>query len=82
MFSWQAYDDALSRTRTLLGHNLEPTPWHPFPHDKGRPSGQGPVVCALRRLPAAALAASDAAGRGKQCLSVVVGAARRQAAAT
>ena len=50
----------------LLGHHLE----------------QGPVVCALRRLPAAALAASDAAGRGKQCLSVVVGAARRQAAAT
>ncbi|CAD6272899.1 unnamed protein product [Miscanthus lutarioriparius] len=32
-----AYDDAVSRTRTLLGHNLEPTPWHPFPHAKGRP---------------------------------------------
>jgi hypothetical protein len=46
VFSWQAYDDALSRTRTLLGHNLEPTPWHPFPHDKGRPSARAALRCA------------------------------------
>uniref|UniRef100_A0A0D9ZU96 Glycosyl transferase CAP10 domain-containing protein n=1 Tax=Oryza glumipatula TaxID=40148 RepID=A0A0D9ZU96_9ORYZ len=32
-----AYDAAVSRTTTLLGHNLEPTPWHLFKHDKGRP---------------------------------------------
>ena len=34
-----AYDGALSRTRKLLGRNLEPTRRrrHPFPHDKGRP---------------------------------------------
>ncbi|RLN28541.1 protein O-glucosyltransferase 1 [Panicum miliaceum] len=41
-----AYDDALSRTRTLLGHNLEPTPWHPFPHDKGRPPARAALRCA------------------------------------
>uniref|UniRef100_A0ACD5ZN66 Uncharacterized protein n=1 Tax=Avena sativa TaxID=4498 RepID=A0ACD5ZN66_AVESA len=41
-----AYDDALSRTRTLLGHNLEPTPWHPFPHDKGRPPPRAALRCA------------------------------------
>ncbi|KAL5231749.1 hypothetical protein ABZP36_030525 [Zizania latifolia] len=41
-----AYDDALSRTTTLLGHNLEPTPWHPFPHDKGRPPARAAFRCA------------------------------------
>ncbi|KAJ1261626.1 hypothetical protein BS78_09G044900 [Paspalum vaginatum] len=41
-----AYDDALSRTRTLLGHNLEPTPWHPFPHAKGRPPARAALRCA------------------------------------
>nr|ACG43398.1 lipopolysaccharide-modifying protein [Zea mays] len=41
-----AYDDAMSRTRTLLGHNLEPTPWHPFPHDKGRPPARAALRCA------------------------------------
>ncbi|XP_062179646.1 uncharacterized protein LOC133884304 [Phragmites australis] len=41
-----AYDDALSRTRTLLGHNLEPTPWHMFPHAKGRPPARAAMLCA------------------------------------
>ncbi|KAL6594716.1 hypothetical protein ACP70R_048454 [Stipagrostis hirtigluma subsp. patula] len=41
-----AYDDALSRTRTLLGHNLEPTPWHLFPHAKGRPPPRAALRCA------------------------------------
>ncbi|KQK07501.1 O-glucosyltransferase rumi homolog [Brachypodium distachyon] len=41
-----AYDEAVSRTRTLLGHNLEPTPWHPFPHDKGRPPPRAALRCA------------------------------------
>ncbi|CAN6349718.1 unnamed protein product [Urochloa humidicola] len=41
-----AYDDAMSRTRTLLGHNLEPTPWHPFPHAKGRPPARAAIRCA------------------------------------
>ncbi|TVU17819.1 hypothetical protein EJB05_33876, partial [Eragrostis curvula] len=43
-----AYDDALSRTRTLLGHNLEPTPWHVFPHAKGRPPARAALRCAPR----------------------------------
>ncbi|KAK7301757.1 hypothetical protein RJT34_12631 [Clitoria ternatea] len=25
-------DDVVSRTGTVVGHNLEPTPWHVFPH--------------------------------------------------
>ena len=25
-------DDVASRTGTVVGHNLEPTPWHVFPH--------------------------------------------------
>ncbi|XP_040380340.1 protein O-glucosyltransferase 1 [Oryza brachyantha] len=41
-----AYDDAVSRTTTLLGHNLEPTPWHPFPHDKGRAPARAAFRCA------------------------------------
>ncbi|XP_043687070.1 protein O-glucosyltransferase 1 [Telopea speciosissima] len=24
-------DDFVSRTKTIVGHNLDPTPWHPFP---------------------------------------------------
>ncbi|XP_047042612.1 O-glucosyltransferase rumi-like [Lolium rigidum] len=75
-----AYDDALSRTRTLLGHNLEPTPWHPFPHDKGRPPPRAALRCAsyLACLPplsqprpaAAALAPNNASTRPRrQCPS-------------
>ncbi|RCV15185.1 hypothetical protein SETIT_3G037800v2 [Setaria italica] len=41
-----AYDATVSRTRTLLGHNLEPTPWHPFPHAKGRPPARAALRCA------------------------------------
>ncbi|WVZ96283.1 hypothetical protein U9M48_041939 [Paspalum notatum var. saurae] len=69
-----AYDDALSRTRTLLGHNLEPTPWHPFPHAKGRPPARAALRCApslaclpplSRPRPAAANASSPA--KRRQC---------------
>lgn len=41
-----AYDAAVSRTTTLLGHNLEPTPWHLFKHDKGRPPARAAFRCA------------------------------------
>ncbi|GJN36049.1 hypothetical protein PR202_gb24874 [Eleusine coracana subsp. coracana] len=41
-----AFDAALSRTRTLLGHNLEPTPWHVFPHAVGRPPARAALRCA------------------------------------
>ncbi|KAM3400908.1 hypothetical protein ACQJBY_005627 [Aegilops geniculata] len=71
-----AYDDALSRTRTLLGHNLEPTPWHPFPHDKGRPPPRAALRCAsyLSCLPPLsqpkpAAAAAAKASRPRQCPS-------------
>jgi protein glucosyltransferase len=79
--SWaQAYDDAVSRTRTLLGHNLEPTPWHPFPHAKGRPPARAAFRCApsiaclppLSRPPEprtanAASSSSSPRGNNKQC---------------
>lgn len=69
-----AYNDAVSRTRTLLGHNLEPTPWHPFPHAKGRPPARAALRCApavaclppLTRPPPAN-ASSSAGGERRQC---------------
>ncbi|CAL4895686.1 unnamed protein product [Urochloa decumbens] len=72
-----AYDDAMARTRTLLGHNLEPTPWHPFPHAKGRPPARAALRCApsvaclpplSRPRPPPAAAAANASSR-RQCPS-------------
>lgn len=62
----------------MLGHNLEPTPWHPFPHDKGRPPARAAFRCASyisclpplsQPQPATAANASAAAGGGsrRQC---------------
>ncbi|XP_073009738.1 uncharacterized protein [Typha latifolia] len=36
--------DAVIRTRTLVGHNLDPTPWHRFPH----PNSHTPVLAVFR----------------------------------
>ncbi|KAG6515782.1 hypothetical protein ZIOFF_026212 [Zingiber officinale] len=32
----QAAEDMASNTKTVAGHNLDPTPWHPFPQIKER----------------------------------------------
>ncbi|KAF8725881.1 hypothetical protein HU200_020447 [Digitaria exilis] len=72
------YDGAVSRTRTLLGHNLEPTPWHLFPHAKGRPPPRAALRCAPsfaclpplsqpRPQPPPAAAAPPAGRKRRQC---------------
>lgn len=70
----QAYDAALARTRTLLGHNLEPTPWHVFPHANARPPPRAALRCApsLACLPPMSRPTQPAnssagAGRRRQC---------------
>uniref|UniRef100_A0A0D9WCU9 Glycosyl transferase CAP10 domain-containing protein n=1 Tax=Leersia perrieri TaxID=77586 RepID=A0A0D9WCU9_9ORYZ len=66
-----AYEDAMSRTTTLLGHNLEPTPWHPFPHDirRRRPPPRAAFRCApsLSCLPPPILPPAANATRGRRC---------------
>ncbi|XP_008791205.1 O-glucosyltransferase rumi homolog [Phoenix dactylifera] len=44
-FLQRAVDDVFARTRTVAGHNLEPTPWHPFPHNKERPDASTVLRC-------------------------------------